>query len=120
MTISRIHIWILYAAISFASAVGLVFLFFSTFQCSPVDYFWNQGITAKTGTCINTDLLINISYFYSASAGVTDLIIALVPVALIWNLRMDRRNKAAVIGILCMGCMFVAPTSLIFYPCVEC
>lgn len=120
LTISHIHIWILYAAITFASAVGLVFLAFTIFQCSPVDYFWNKGSTAQTGTCISTNLLVNISYFYSASAAVTDLTIALVSVALIWNLRMDRRNKFAVIGILCIGCMFVVPTSLIFYSCVEC
>lgn len=120
LTINRIHVWILYAAISFASAVALVFLFFTVFQCSPVDYFWNKSTTAETGTCISTDLLINIAYFYSAGAAVTDLTIVLVPVALIWNLQMDRRNKSAVIAILCIGCMLVVPTFLIFYPCVEC
>jgi hypothetical protein len=113
LTINRIHIWILYATISFASGAGLVFLFFIIFQCSPVDYFWDQSGTAETGTCISKDLLINIAYFYSASAAVTDLTIALVPVALIWNLRMDRRNKSAVIGILCIGCVFVFP---LLYP----
>jgi hypothetical protein len=120
LTINRIHVWILYAAISFASAVGLVFLFFTIFQCSPIDYFWNKGTTTETGTCISTALLINIAYFYSASAAVTDLTIALVPVALIWNLRMDRRTKSAVIGILCIGCMSVVPTSSSLYPCVGC
>lgn len=120
LTINRIHVWILYAAVSFASAVALVFLFFTVFQCSPVHYFWNRGTAAETGTCISTDLLINIAYFYSAGAAVTDLTIVLVPVALIWNLHMDRRKKSAVIGILCIGCMLVVPTLLILYPCVEC
>jgi hypothetical protein len=114
LTINRIHVWILYTAISFASAIGLVFLFFTVFQCGPVDYFWNRGTRTETGTCISADLLINIGYFYSASAAFTDLIFVLVPVALVWNLHMDRRNKSAVIGILGIGCMLVVPTLLIF------
>lgn len=99
----RIHAYILYAAITLATAVGLIFLFFTIFQCSPVDFFWNR--LTETGTCISTDLLIGIAYLYSVGAAVTDLTIGLLPVALIWNLRMNQRTKAAIVGILGVGCM---------------
>lgn len=115
LAIERIHLWILYAAISFASVVGLLFLFFTVFQCRPVDYFWNKGATTERGTCIDTDILIIIGYVYSAGAAVTDLTIVVIPVALIWNLRMNRLNKSVVLVILCIGSMSVVPDSLTFY-----
>lgn len=118
LAIERVHLWILYAAVSFASAVGLVFLFFTVFQCSPVEYFWNKGPRTERGTCIDMDILISVGYFYSAGAAVTDLTIAIIPVALIWNLHMNRLNKCVVMGVLCIGSMFVIPNSLTFYDCV--
>lgn len=107
ITVHRIHLWILYAAISLASAVGLVFLFFTIFQCSPVDYFWNQARTRERGTCINKNILINVAYFYSVGAAFTDFTIGILLVVLLWNLRMDRRTKFAMMGLLGIGCMFV-------------
>ncbi|GAM34981.1 integral membrane protein [Talaromyces pinophilus] len=80
LAIERIHLWIL-----------------------PVDYFWNKGATTERGTCIDTDILIIIGYVYSAGAAVTDLTIVIIPVALIWNLRMNRLNKSVVLVILCIG-----------------
>ncbi|KAJ6103511.1 hypothetical protein N7486_005938 [Penicillium sp. IBT 16267x] len=103
ITVDRVHAYILYAAITLATAVGLVFLFFTIFECSPVDYFWNRQ--TETGTCISTDLLIGIAYLYSVGAAVTDLTIGLLPVALLWNLRMNQRTKIAIIGILGIGCI---------------
>lgn len=99
----RVHAYILYAAITLATVVGSIFLFFTIFQCSPVDHFWNR--LTETGTCISTDLLIDIAYLYSVGAAVTDLTIGLLPVALIWNLRMNQRTKIAIVGILGVGCM---------------
>lgn len=103
ITVDKIHAWILYAAISLATVVGLIFLFFTIFQCQPVSFFWNR-MTAE-GTCVNPDLLIDIAYLYSVGAAVTDLTIGLLPVALIWNLRMNQRTKVAIAGILGIGCM---------------
>ncbi|KAJ5875065.1 uncharacterized protein N7473_012412 [Penicillium subrubescens] len=105
ITVDRVHAWILYAAISLATAVGVVFLLFTIFQCSPVTYFWHQGLSTSHGTCVNKDTLIAIAYLYSVGAAVTDLTIGLLPVALIWNLRMNQRTKIAIIGILGLGCI---------------
>lgn len=103
ITVDRIHAWILYAAISLATVVGLIFLFFTIFQCNPVDHFWHQ--LSPTGSCVSKDVLIGIAYLYSVGAAVTDLTIGLLPVALIWNLRMNSRTKTAIVGILGIGCI---------------
>ncbi|KAJ5125044.1 uncharacterized protein N7515_008869 [Penicillium bovifimosum] len=105
ITVDRIHAYILYGAITLATVVGLIFFFFTTFQCSPVNFFWNQRRAGAHGSCLDQDLLTGIAYMYSVGAALTDLTIGLLPVALIWNLRMNRRTKAAIVGILGIGCV---------------
>ena len=105
ITVHRIHVAILYAAMGIATVVGLLFFFFTIFQCSPVSAFWNR--LSGTGKCIDTDILIDIAYVYSVGAAITDFTIGLLPAFMIWNLRMTTRDKVAVAGILGLGCMSV-------------
>ncbi|CAG8902630.1 unnamed protein product [Penicillium egyptiacum] len=105
ITVSRVHAYILYAVIALATAVGLVFSFCTIFECSPVDYFWNRAQPTAHGSCIDKNSLIGIAYLYSVGAAITDLTIGLLPVALIWDLRMNRRTKGAIVVILGIGCI---------------
>ncbi|KAJ5238181.1 hypothetical protein N7489_008272 [Penicillium chrysogenum] len=105
ITVSRVHAYILYAVIALATAIGLIFFFFTMFQCSPVDFFWNRAQPKANGSCIDTNVLIGVAYLYSVGAAITDLTIGLLPVALIWDLRMKRRNKGAIVAILGIGCI---------------
>lgn len=115
ITVDRIHAYILYSAMVLATAVGLIFFFFTIFQCRPVDFFWNRAQEGASGKCVSNDVLIGIAYLYSVGAAITDLTIGLLPVALIWNLRMNTRTKCAIVGILGIGCMYVIPRQLMFF-----
>lgn len=114
ITVDRIHAYVLYAAMTLASVVGIIFFFFTLFQCTPVDFFWNRAQPGASGKCVSNNTLIGIAYLYSIGAAITDLTIGLLPVALIWNLRMNTRTKCAIIVILGIGCMFVDPSA----PCL--
>ncbi|GIJ89206.1 hypothetical protein Asppvi_008136 [Aspergillus pseudoviridinutans] len=103
ITIDRAHILILYAAMGLTLAVGLLFFFFTIFECKPVDYFWNRF--TKPGSCIDTDILIAIAYTYSVGAAVADFTIGILPIFIIWSLRMNARTKMAIAGILGIGCI---------------
>ncbi|CAG8944418.1 unnamed protein product [Penicillium salamii] len=105
ITVDRIHAYVLYAAMILASAVGIIFFFFTLFQCTPVDFFWNRAQPGASGKCVSNNTLIGIAYLYSIGAAITDLTIGLLPVALIWNLRMNTRTKCAIILILGIGCI---------------
>lgn len=109
ITVDRVHAYILYASMALATAVGVIFFFFTMFQCTPVEYFWNRAQPGASGTCVSNSVLIGIAYLYSVGAAITDLTIGLLPVALIWNLRMSPRTKGAIVAILGIGCMFVIP-----------
>ncbi|KAF7113857.1 hypothetical protein CNMCM5793_004912 [Aspergillus hiratsukae] len=109
LTVDILHRSILYAATVLSVVAGTIFFFFSIFQCTPVDYYWNQ--MTEEGYCMDMDSRLGIVYMYSAAAAVCDFTIGLLPVFMIGRLKMDRHTKMAVIGILSIGC--VASTAVI-------
>ncbi|KAL2834866.1 hypothetical protein BDW59DRAFT_155686 [Aspergillus cavernicola] len=109
LTVSRIHQIILWSVIGVSIVVSLVFWCMLALQCSPVDTFWHRF--TKKGTCLDTGYILNVAYFYSVTATICDFILGLLPVLLVWKLRMNIRTKAALVGILSMGC--IASTAVI-------
>lgn len=105
LTVARIHSIILWAVIAVSVIVGLVFWFMLTLQCQPVSYFWQRLNNPGSGHCMGIDHLINIAWVYSIVATICDLILGLLPAALVWNLQMNTRTKVALACILGMGCV---------------
>lgn len=113
LTVERIHSWVLYGVMCFSTTVGIVFLFFTIFQCHPVAYYWNR--LSGNGCCLDIETLLGIVYMYSGVAATCDFAISSLPVFMIWELQMDQRTKFAVAGILGIAGMFVHPACS-FYP----
>lgn len=105
LTVAKLHTILLWVVIGVSTVVGLVFWFMLTLQCQPVQYFWQRMRPGASGTCMNVDHLIDIAYVYSVFATVCDFILGLLPIALVWNLQMNTKTKAALAGILSLGCM---------------
>ncbi|KAL4736301.1 hypothetical protein BDV11DRAFT_194077 [Aspergillus similis] len=103
LTVTKAHKYVLWGVIGVSIVVGLVFWFMLMLQCKPVDYFWHR--LTSTGTCLNTDYILNIAYVYSVIATICDFILGLLPIALVWKLHMHQTTKAALAGILSMGCV---------------
>ncbi|RDW86917.1 putative integral membrane protein [Aspergillus mulundensis] len=103
LTVTKAHKIILWGVIGVSIVVGLVFWLMLMLQCKPVDYFWHR--LTSTGTCLNTDHILNIAYVYSVIATICDFILGLLPIALVWKLHMNQTTKAALAGILSMGCV---------------
>lgn len=79
------------------------------FQCSPVHMYWDHHKTDKLvgGKIIkNNHACIDRASFSLSTAGIsvlTDVAILLVPIAMIWNLRMPIRRKLAVVFVFSLG-----------------
>lgn len=104
LTVAKAHTILLWVVIGLSIVVGLVFWFVLTLQCQPVEHFWER---MKPGTCLDVDILIDIAYLYSVTATVCDLVLGLLPIALVWNLQMTPKTKVALAGILSLGCVYV-------------
>ncbi|MCJ1440970.1 MAG: hypothetical protein MMC23_001456 [Stictis urceolatum] len=68
-----------------------------TFGCQPIRKFWAKDIP---GHCANEDLAGN---FYGAFNFVSDLMIAILPMPMIWNLKMNRKEKIGLFLIFLTG-----------------
>lgn len=114
LTVAKTHAIILWIVIGMTAIVGLVFWFILTLQCTPVSYFWRRvplfldPTLPIHGSCMSVDSIIDMAYVYSVTATLCDLTLGLLPIALVWNLQMNRRTKVALAGILGMGCVYVA------------
>ena len=102
LTVSRVHTILLWCVVGVSIIVGLVFWFMLTFECKPVSHFWQR---TKPGHCMSIDKLLDIAYVYSVTAMLCDFTLGLLPIFLVWKLQMSRQTKAALAGILSLGCM---------------
>jgi hypothetical protein len=99
--------YIIHIVIYTSVLTGLVFGLLTTFQCSPVQYFWRRAL-GETGKCITMDIIIAFTYVMSALFAACDFTFAILPVFLIKGLNMSRNSKIALIPILSMACMYVS------------
>ncbi|KAH7127280.1 hypothetical protein EDB81DRAFT_846200 [Dactylonectria macrodidyma] len=108
ISVRRVDIWIIYSVMLVTVLTGVVFFFVTLFQCRPVSYFWEKD---QHGSCLDVEVIIALTYMYSAFTVVCDFTFALLPLVLIWKLNMDRKSKIALIPIMTMAC--VASTAVV-------
>ncbi|KAL4969453.1 putative integral membrane protein [Aspergillus stella-maris] len=107
ITVKRVHIWILYTVMALTVLTGLVFMFIMLLQCKPLEYFWTRTALDPNikGSCISIEIVINMTYVYSAFAALCDFTVGILPIFLVAKLHMRRQTKFAVVGILSMACI---------------
>ncbi|KAL8770166.1 MAG: hypothetical protein Q9209_004008 [Squamulea sp. 1 TL-2023] len=94
-------------------ALGVVSLFGVAFQCTPVAYLWDRTIPG--GHCINFTALAR---FTNIANMVTDILILIMPIPIVWNLHLDRSKKIGVCGLFLLG-GFVCIASIVRFYYLE-
>lgn len=107
ITINRLHIWILYVVMVLTVLAGLVFMLLMLLQCKPLSYFWTRTALDPSikGHCMDINIIITMTYVYSAFAALCDFTVGILPIFIVHKLHMKREAKMAVVGILGMACM---------------
>jgi hypothetical protein len=59
-------------------------------QCTPTQKLWEKTMP---GSCWSPNVLNYFSYWLCAYTTLTDVVLAIVPVASLWNLQMKRSTK---------------------------
>lgn len=103
ITVSAMHRWIVYIVMGLTVLTGIVFFFVTLLQCSPISFFWNKHI--EGGSCVDVNVIIALTYLYSAISAICDFTFGLLPVWLVWNLNMRKSEKVALVPILSMACV---------------
>lgn len=92
-TVLNAYIWVV---IAWVLAFGLS----TIFECHPISAAWTELESDKYFKCINL-----IKYFnaLSISDALTDLIIMILPIPVIWRMQMPLRQKIAVVAVFIGG-----------------
>ncbi len=87
----------IYSVLAFVIALIVASVALVIFQCSPVSYFWNR---TSQGRCIGQiDAIIGISI----PNIISDFAILVLPMPIIWHLRIPKVHKVALTGVFLLG-----------------
>lgn len=98
----KVHFRIIKITMAIMTVFTIVYFVFTIVQCSPLSYFWTR-FTGGTGSCFDATTVQNATIGYSAFSAATDLIFGILLIFLIWNLKMNRKAKIVVGGLLALG-----------------
>ncbi|KAI8966161.1 hypothetical protein F5Y11DRAFT_214906 [Daldinia sp. FL1419] len=95
----------LYASIVIVSIWSIVLFFWNIFQCNPVEAQWDYTILQKDSNarCVSADEIVNAAYALSVMSVLSDWLYALLPVPMLWSVKMTTQAKMTVIMVLGLG-----------------
>ncbi len=95
----KLTIWIVVMIVTLFSIAEVVLL---AFQCSPVSYFWTRFL-GGSGKCISGKIVADLAYCHAAIITVSDWTLGIIPIFLVYNLKINTRTKISVALILALG-----------------
>ncbi|OBT97393.2 hypothetical protein VE01_04363 [Pseudogymnoascus verrucosus] len=93
---------IIYGTMAMVMAFSTFYLFLLIFRCSPVNFFWDQ-YKGESGSCLSAAIISDATIAHSVVSFTADWILAILPMALIWNLQLNRLTKVSIAAILALG-----------------
>ncbi|TDZ51606.1 hypothetical protein CTRI78_v007501 [Colletotrichum trifolii] len=116
---SKVYNWILYVSLVVVTLWSAVIFLWNLFQCSPVTAQWDY--TIPDSKCVSPDAVVAAAYSISVMTILSDWLYALMPIPMIWNVKMTTQAKATVIVILGLGILqrqyrYPDPTQIPFRP----
>jgi len=94
---TKFFIW--FVIVSMNVSLGLLALF-TWVQCTPVAKSWNKRLD---GTCWDISAVNGYNIFTGVYSGACDIVLAMLPWRLIWNLQMKKKEKFGVGIAMSMG-----------------
>ncbi|KFA67561.1 hypothetical protein S40285_04265 [Stachybotrys chlorohalonatus IBT 40285] len=101
LAVAPVYKWIIRISLAIITIWSLVLFFWNLFQCSPVEKQWDYRITE--GRCVTVDQIVAAAYAISVMTILSDWLYALLPIPMLWNVKMTAQTKATVIAILGLG-----------------
>ena len=86
--------------------VAAFFIFL--FQCQPVNKGW---VPNTPGACLD---LRNVYYGTSASNSILDIIVTVMPIRVIWKLKLARKQRVVLTLIMCLGLMYATSNPTLY------
>jgi len=85
---------------------NLGFIFFTIFQCHPVEFWWTRFDGMHTGTCLSR-AAANVTYAQSAVSAIIDWAYGILPIFIIWDVHLNTKKKILIGVILSFAALYV-------------
>ncbi|KAI1265450.1 hypothetical protein F5Y18DRAFT_52663 [Xylariaceae sp. FL1019] len=102
---NKVYKGILWATIAFVSIYTLFAILTLLVYCQPIDGFWNPRSGAK---CYSLQLFVQFGVANSALSIFTDILLATLPIPVIWKLQIRVKTRVYLILVLALGWAAVA------------
>src|ERR1700761_6278828 len=103
--------WVIYCAMATSTIVGTTYFFVGVFQCGSFSNIWvflERRMTLKE--CVPVPAALGVAYTQASVSTLTDWVYALLPLFVLHNANMRRREKYTVFGILSLASMYAVMT----------
>ncbi|KAH8596829.1 hypothetical protein B0O99DRAFT_94649 [Bisporella sp. PMI_857] len=103
--VQRTIIWVVVGIVTIYSCYYFIVIIF---QCLPVSYFWNRfnfSNLPEKGKCISDGMVAGSTYTHSALSIIADWTLGILPIFVVWELKMNPRTKVSVAIILGLGAL---------------
>ncbi|OTA06439.1 hypothetical-protein [Trichoderma parareesei] len=97
----KVYNYIICISLVIIAIWSLAIFFYDIFQCSPVQKQWDFRI--QGGKCASPNDIIAAAYAISVMTIASDWLYALLPIPMLWSVKMTSQAKATVILILGLG-----------------
>ncbi|KAF1343740.1 hypothetical protein BDV97DRAFT_364626 [Delphinella strobiligena] len=97
---------IIWAVLALSTISGIITFIASLNICHPLSHAWDPK---PGGFCKDGSFVANLAYFISATSIVTDFTCAILPIFILWGVRIEKRLKMTIAAVLGMG--FVASSA---------
>ncbi|ETI25459.1 hypothetical protein G647_02232 [Cladophialophora carrionii CBS 160.54] len=84
--------------IGFICVAGITFILVSCFSCMPVAFYWDKSI--EGGHCID---MMAFWFSFSGFNIVTDVAVWVLPMPVLWNLQLPRKQKISLVAVFALG-----------------
>lgn len=105
----RSFLWIIWINLAITNVASIAFFLILTFQCNPPAYFWRQ-LYGGEGYCRSKLMVTYSTSVYSVLSALSDWCLGLLPIAILWSVKINIRTKIAIAGLLSLGMMSVQPS----------
>lgn len=106
LAVQRRYTYTIYISMAIMLVWSLVLFFWDMFQCNPVQAQWNTDV--PNYKCVSPQAVVNAAYALSVMTILSDWLYALLPIPMIWNVKMSVQAKSTVVMILGLGVLWVA------------
>jgi hypothetical protein len=102
IAVEKVHRLILICNIGLISIISIAYFFVMVLQCTPSSYFWEQVLGAK-GKCIDPNVVPDATIAHSVISAISDWIVGILPIVILWKVKINRRTKVSIAIVLSMG-----------------